>query len=164
MKLTLILSLILMAALLLMLYAAVALVQSKKLFGSAPKDIQEAITEHKERFPRARRLGWKLLILAVFVFLGAFIYGAWDGVQNNYSLWMFFGRFLTMLYLLKAFDIIFLDWFLLTRSHFYQHYYPETEGCAGYRQFGFNHKQQIGKIVLFPFIALLLAWICTILR
>ena len=33
MKLTLILSLILMAALLLMLYAAVALVQSKKLFG-----------------------------------------------------------------------------------------------------------------------------------
>ena len=163
MKLTLILSLILMAALLLMLYAAVALVQSKKLFGSAPKDIQEAITEHKERFPRARRLGWKLLILAVFVFLGAFIYGAWDGVQNNYSLWMFFGRFLTMLYLLKAFDIIFLDWFLLTRSHFYQHSYPETEGCVSYRQFGFNRKQQIGKIVLFPFVALLLAWICTIL-
>ena len=164
MKLTLILSLILMAALFLMLYAAVALVQSKKLFGSAPKDIQEAITEHKERFPRARRLGWKLLILAVFIFLGAFLYGAWDGVQNNYSLWMFFGRFLIMLYLLKAFDIIFLDWFLLTRSHFYQHYYPETEGCAGYHQFGFNRKQQIGKIILFPFIALLLAWICTISR
>ena len=68
-----------------------------------------------------------------------------------------------MLYLLKAFDIIFLDWFLLTRSHFYQHYYPETEGCVSYRQFGFNRKQQIGKIVLFPFVALLLAWICTLL-
>ena len=37
---TLLLSLILMAALFLMLYAAVALVQDKRLFTSAPKDIQ----------------------------------------------------------------------------------------------------------------------------
>ena len=63
MKITLILSIILMAALVLMLYAAVALIQSKKLFGSAPKDIQAAITEHKEWFPGARLLGWKLLII-----------------------------------------------------------------------------------------------------
>ena len=164
MGVTFILSLILMAALFLMLYAAVALVQSKKLFGSAPKDIQAAVATHKERFPGARLLGWKLLIIAVLAFPGAFLYGALDGIQKNYSLWMFFARFLTMLYLEKAFDIIFLDWFLLTKSHFFQHYYPETEGCAGYRQFGFNRKQQIGKILLFPLIALLLAWICTILH
>ena len=164
MGVTFILSFILMAALFLMLYAAVALVQSKKLFGSAPKDIQAAITEHEERFPGARLLGRKLLALAAAAFAGAFLYGALDGIQKNYSLWMFFARFLTMLYLEKAFDIIFLDWFLLTKSHFFQHYYPETEGCAGYRQFGFNRRQQIGKILLFPLIALLLAWICTILR
>ena len=161
MKITLILSLILMAALFLMIYAAVALVQSKKLFGSAPKDIQAAITEHKERFPGARLLGWKLLIIAVLAFPGAFLYGALDGLQKAYTLWQFFIRFLTMLYLLKAFDIIFLDWFLLTKAHLYQHYFPETEGCAGYHQFGFNRKQQIGKLVVFPFITLLLAWICT---
>ena len=161
MKITLILSLILMAALFLMIYAAVALVQSKKLFGSAPKDSQAAITEHKERFPGARLLGWTLLILAVLAFPGAFLYGALDGLQRGYGFWQFFARFLTMLYLLKAFDIIFLDWFLLTKAHFYQHYFPETEGCAGYHQFGFNRKQQIGKLVVFPFIALLLAWICT---
>ena len=160
MEVTLILSLILMAALFLMLFAAVALVQDRRLFKSAPKDIQEAITEHGERFPKARRLGWKLLAIAVLAFPGAFLYGALDGLQNNFSFWMFFLRFLTMLYLLKAFDIIFLDWFLLTKSHFFQHYYPETEGCAGYHQFGFNRKQQIGKLVLFPFGALLLAWIC----
>ena len=163
MKVTLILSFILMAALVLMLYAAVALVQDRRLFKSAPKDIQQAITEHKERFPKARRLGWKLLIIAVLAFPGAFLYGALDGLRNNYSFWMFFIRFLTMLYLLKAFDIIFFDWFLLTKSHFFQHYYPETEGCVGYHQFGFNRKQQIGKLVLFPFVALLLAWICMFL-
>ena len=161
MKTTLLLSLILMATLFLMIFAAVALVQSKKLFGSAPKDIQAAITEHKERFPGARLLGWALLILAVLAFPGAFLYGALDGLQRGYGFWQFFARFLTMQYLLKAFDIIFLDWFLLTKAHFYQHYFPETEACAGYHQFGFNRKQQIGKLVLFPFIALLLAWICT---
>ena len=160
MKTTLLLSLILMATLFLMIFAAVALVQDKRLFTSAPKDIQAAITAHKERFPGARLLGWTLLILAVLAFPGAFLYGALDGLQRGYGFWQFFARFLTMLYLLKAFDIIFLDWFLLTKAHFYQHYFPETEGCAGYHQFGFNRKQQIGKLVLFPFIALLLAWIC----
>lgn len=162
MEVTLILSFILMAALFLMLYAAVALVQSKRLFGSAPKDIQAAITEHKERFPGARMLGRKLLGLAVLAFVGSFLFGALDGVQRGYSFWMFFARFLTMLYLMKVFDIIFLDWFLLTKSHFFQHYYPETESCAGYHQFGFNRRQQMGKLVLFPFISLLLAWICTL--
>ena len=162
MGVTLILSLILMAALFLMVFSAVALVQDRRLFTSAPKDIQEAITEHAERFPKARRLGWKLLVIAALAFPGVFFYGALDGIQNHYDIWMFFARFLTILYLLKAFDIIFLDFFLLTKSHFYQHYYPETEGCAGYRQFGFNRKQQIGKILLFPFVALLFAWICTL--
>lgn len=163
MLVTLILSAILMAALLLMIYAAVAFIQSKKLFTSAPKDIQEAVTEHEERFPGARVIGWVLLIIAVLAFPGSFIYGAWDGLRNDYGLLMFFIRFLTMLYLMKAFDIIFLDWFLLTKSHFYQHYFPETEGCAGYYSFGFNRKEQLSCIVLFPFVALLFAWVCTFL-
>ena len=160
MAVTLLLSLLLMAALFLVLYAAVALIQSKALFGTAPKDIQAAITEHKERFPGARKLGRKLLVLAVLAFAGAFLYGAWDGILRGYGFWQFFARFLTMLYLLKSFDILFFDWFLLTKSRFFQHYYPETEGCAGYHQFGFNRKQQLRDILLVPFISALLAWIC----
>ena len=108
-------------------------------------------------------MGWTLLVILVAVFLGAFVYGGWDGIQQGYGLCQFFWRFLTMLYLLKAFDIICLDWFLLTKSHFFQHYYPETEGCAGYHQFGFNRKEQLTRIVLFPFLSLLLAWVCTLL-
>lgn len=160
---TFILSFILMAMLFLLILAAVALVQSKKLFTTAPKDIQAAALEHEERFPGARILGWLLLVIFAAVFLGAFVYGGWDGIQRGYSFGQFFGRFLTMLYLLKAFDIICLDWFLLTKSHFFQHYYPETEGCAGYHQFGFNRREQLTRIVLFPFLALLLAWICILI-
>lgn len=162
MKVTLILSLVLMALFFILLWAAVALVQSKKLFGTAPKDIQAAVLEHEERFPGSRLLGWIILIIVVLAFLFAFVYAGWDGIRNGYGFWQFAARFLIMLYLLKAFDIIFFDWFLLTKSHFFQHYYPETEGCAGYHQFGFNRKEQLTRIILFPFISLLLAWICTL--
>lgn len=163
MKVTLLLSLALMAELFLLIWAAVALVQSKKLFTTAPKDIQAAALEREERFPGARILGWTLLVILAAAFLSAFVYGGWDGIRRGYGFWQFFGRFLTMLYLLKAFDIICLDWFLLTKSHFFQHYYPETENCAGYHQFGFNRKEQLMRIILFPFVSLLLAWVCTLL-
>ncbi len=163
MKVTILCSLTLMAALFLILWAAVALVQWKKLFATAPKDIQAAALDHPERFPGARALGWCCLVLCVLTYVGVFVYAGWDGLRRGYGFWQFFGRFLVMLYLLKAFDIIALDWFLLTKSHFFQHYYPETEGCAGYHQFGFNRKEQLTRIVLFPFVSLLLAWICTLL-
>lgn len=159
---TFILSLILMASLFLMIWVAVSLVQNPKLFTTAPKDIQATVVPHKERFPGARILGWFLLLLCAALLLGTFIYAGWDGKQNNYSFWQFFWRFLAMLYLWKAFDIICLDWFLLTKSHFFQHYYPETKGCAGYHQFGFNRKEQLTRIILFPFVSMLLAWICTL--
>ena len=162
MKVTLILSLLLMAALFLGIWVAVALIQSKKLFTTAPKDIQAAALEHQERFPGARALGWFLLLLCVFLFLGVFLYAGWDGIRRGYGFWQFAGRFLTILYLEKAFDIIVLDWFLLTKSHFFQHYYPETEGCAGYHKFGFNRKEQLTRIMVFPFVAALMAWICTL--
>lgn len=55
---TFILSFILMAALFFMIWAAVALIQSKKLFTTAPKNIHAAALEHAERFPGARVLGW----------------------------------------------------------------------------------------------------------
>ncbi len=74
MKVTLILSLILMALLFLLLWAAVALVQSKKLFGSAPKDIQAAVLEHEERFSGAKILGLAVLVICVPAFLSAFVY------------------------------------------------------------------------------------------
>ena len=162
MLVTLILSIILMAAFFLMLFAAVALVQDRRLLKSAPRDVQAAMLEHKEPFCGARAIGWTLFIIAILLFPAVSLYGAWDGLRHDFSFWQFAGRFLVMLYLLKAFDIIFCDWFLLTKSHFFQHFYPETEGCAGYHQFGFNRKEQLVRIVVFPFVALFEAWICTL--
>lgn len=159
---TLILSLALMAAFFLMLFAAVALVQDRRLFKSAPKDIQAAVLEHKEPFRGAKVIGWILLIIDVLTLPAAFLYGAWDGIRHDFTFWQFAVRFWTMLCLLKAFDMICFDWFLLTKSHFYQHFYPETAGCQSYRKFGFNLKEQIARFIVYPFAALAMAWVCTL--
>jgi hypothetical protein len=164
MLLTLLLSLVLILALCLLLYAAVTLIQNKKLFTTAPKDIQAAALEHPERFRGAHALGWKLAVISILLMIGAFLYGGWDGIKNGFTFWQFFLRFLVMLYLWKAFDIICLDWLLLTKSHFFQHYYPETEGCEGYHQFGFNRKEQITRIALFPFVAALMAGVAVLIQ
>ena len=162
MLVTLILSIIMMAALFLLLWAAVGFIQDRRFFNTAPKDIQAAVTDHPERFPGQKKVGWRMAVVAMLMFVLSFLYGGYNGVRNGFGFWQFFRRFLIMLYLLKAFDIIFFDWYLLTVSHFFQHYYPETEGCEGYHSFGFNWKGQLLRIVLFPFVSALLSWICTL--
>lgn len=117
--------------------------------------LMAAVRDHPERFPGAHALGWCCLVLCVLAFAGAFVYAGWDGLRREYGFWRFFGRFLTMPYLLKAFEIVCFDRLLLTKSHFFQYYYPEAEGCAGYHRFGFNRKEQLTRIALFPFVSLL---------
>ena len=164
MKLTILLSGVLMAALFILILAAVGLIQDNRLFTTAPKDIQAAAADHPERFRGAHLLGWIIAVLCIAAMAGAFLYGGYDGIRNEFTFTDHFVRFLTMLYLWKAFDIICLDWYLLTKTHFFQHFYPETEGCAGYHQFGFNRKEQMIRIIVFPFIAALMAVIAVWLK
>lgn len=162
MLLTIVLALVFIASICLMLYSAVALVQNKKFFGSAPKDVQAAIQDKPERFKGAKTIGGVLLSISLFGCAFAFIYGAINGIQNGFTFWQFFARFLIMLYLYKAFDMVCFDWLLLTKSHFFQHYFPEIEGCESLEKYGFNLKSQIAKLIVFPFVSLLAAWICTL--
>ena len=71
-------------------------------------------------------------------------------------------RFLVILFGVKAFDIIGLDYILITKTRFFQYYIPETKGCAGYHSFGHNRKEQLKQILTLPFAALLTAWVCTL--
>ena len=160
MLLTLLLALMFIAAVFGALYAVVGLIQNKKLMTTAPKDIQEAAEDHPERFRGAHALGWTVAVICLLIMIGVFVYSGYDGIKDGFTFWQFFLRFILILYIWKAFDIICLDWMLLTKSHFFQHFYPETEGCAGYHQFGFNRQGQITRIIVFPFVAAAIAGIC----
>jgi len=158
---TLLLSVLLMAGLFLMLLAAVGFIQDRRLFTSAPKDVQAVIRPREERFPGAHAVGWVMMALALAMMGGAFVLGGVDGVRNCFTFLQFFGRFLTMLLLLKAYDILFFDLYLLCHSGFFPYFYPETKDHVGPHQFGFNWKSHLIQIALCPVVSALPAWICT---
>ena len=162
MGITMILSFIMMAGLFLMLFAGVALIKDKRYFTSAPKDVQEAIQPREERFSGQHLLGWLMMAVAVLLMVGTLFYAGWNGVQMNFSYGELWGRYAVMLLLLKAFDILFFDWFLLCHSDFYPHFYPEVKELVGPHQFGFNKKAHIVQIILCPLAAASCAAICQI--
>ena len=160
---TLVLTFIMMAGLLLLLWGAVGFVQDKRFFSSAPKEIQEAAQPKPERFKGQHILGWCMLILALLLMAGAVLLGAWDGIRNDFAIGQFFLRFIIMFLGMKAFDIAFFDWFLLCHSNFFPHYYPEVKNIVGPHLFGYNKKAHLKEIIAYIAASGLLALICTAL-
>ena len=164
MLLTVFLAIIFCGAITLLLISAVAFIQDRKFFSSAPKEALEVLVpREKELFYGARAMGWVLLILAVLMILGVGVISIWDGFKSGYSFIQFFLRFVLIFTIYKAYDMIFFDWFLLCKFHFFQHYYPEVESVYSGRKYGYNLKSQLLKLlVIFPAASALAAWICTL--
>ena len=159
---TLILTLTMCALLFLMIWSATYFYPWTGLLRFFPKDIEEKARLHQPPFPAAPVIGWVLMLLCALGFVGVIVYGGWDGVRKGFTFGQFLVRFLVILLGIKAFDIIVLDYILITKTQFFQHYIPETKGCAGYHSFGYNRKEQCWRIVTLPFAALLTAWVCTL--
>ena len=148
----------------LMLLSAVAFIQEKRLFSSAPKEAQAVIQPRDEElFYGARIIGWTLMAFSLLMILGVGVISIWDGFRIGFTFWQFFLRSFTIGAVIKAFDILALDWFLLTKTHFFQHYFPETEGCAGWHDFGYNRRQQARQCVMIVLGSAVTAWIFTLL-
>lgn len=164
MALTLLLSFMMMAGLFLMLLSGVGFIQDKRFFTSAPKAVQDVVKPRTERFPGAHALGWFLAVLSILIMFGAIVIGAIVGIQEGYGFGQFFVRFLVMLLLLKVYDIFFFDWVLLSNSgfNFFPHFYPETKEVLGRHLFGYNKRTHLLHVTAFPFIAAIIAWICSL--
>ena len=159
---TVILTLAMCALLFGIIWAAAYFYPWTGLLSFFPKDIEEKARLHKPPFPAAPVIGRILLSLCMLGFVGVIVYGGWDGVQKGFTFGQFLARFLVILFGVKAFDIVGLDYFLITKTQFFQHYIPETKGCAGYHDFGYNRKEQLKQILTLPFAALLTAWVCSL--
>lgn len=105
-----------------------------------------------------------MIVLALVLMGGGVVLGAWDGIRHEFGFWQFALRFMTMLLLLKAFDVIFFDWILLCDGgfNFFSHFYPETKAMLERHLFGFNKTAHIIHVILFIPSVLLLSWICTL--
>ncbi len=165
MVLTVFLAIVFCVAITLMMFAAVAFIQDKKMFSSAPKEAQEAILpREKELFYGARAIGWMLMVFSFLMIIGVGVIAIWDGFRSGFSFWQFFLRFVVIFTIYKLYDMICFDYFLLLKFHFFQFYFPEIESVYANRKYGYNIKSQLLKLlVIFPAASALAAWICSLL-
>ena len=164
MILTIFLTIICCVAITLMMLSAVAFIQDKKFFSSAPKEAQEAILPRKkELFYGARTIGWTLMIFSFLMILGVGVISIWDGFRSGFMFWQFFFRFVFIFTVYKLYDMICFDYFLLMKFQFFQFYFPEVESVYKNRKYGYNIKSQLLKLlIMFPAASALAAWICTL--
>ena len=162
MLLTLFLALVFCGAITLLLVSAVAFVQDTRLFSSAPREARALLKPRKEElFHGARTMGWVMMIISVLMILGVGVISICAGLRSDYTFLQFFLRFVLIFTIYKAYDMIFFDWFLLCRFHFFQHYFPEVAPALRNRKYGFNLKSQLLKLlIIFPVVAAIAAWIC----
>ncbi|MBQ6674540.1 MAG: hypothetical protein IJM75_00280 [Ruminococcus sp.] len=165
MLMTLFLAIVFCAAITIMLISAVTLIQNEKFLSSAPKEALELLKpRNDEVFFGARAMGWVLMTISILMILGVGAVSIRDGFRNGFSFFQFFLRFVLIFTVYKAYDMIFFDWFLLCRSRFFQHYYPEVSPVYNGRKYGYNLKSQLLKLlVIFPAASALAAWICSML-
>ena len=160
---TLLLTLCNIVLLCLMVLTATVFMPYRGLARNFPKDVQEALKprlDEIDRQPKAPRFfGCILIVIMCLLFVGVFIFGGIDGMHHDYTYGQFLLRFLLSVFGTKAFDIIALDYFLLTKTNFFPHFFPETKGCAGWQQFGYNRKQHLGQSVFMLICCLVLAFI-----
>ena len=166
MLLTIFLAIVFCAAITLMLLSAVAFIQKKEFFSSAPKEAREAILPcENELFYGAKTVGWTLMVFSVLMILGVGIVSIWDGFRSGFGFWQFFTRFVLIFTIYKAYDMVCFDYFLLMMFHFFQYYFPEVGSVYPLKKYGYNIKSQLLKLlVIFPASSALAAWVCTLLR
>lgn len=164
MLLTVFLAVVFCAAITLMLFSAVVLVKDKKLFSSAPKEALALVVDRKEEeFYGARKIGWTLIVISILMILGVGVVSVWDGFRSGFTFGQFFLRFVLIFTVYKIYDMIFFDYFLLCKYHFFQAFFPEVTPVYTNRKYGYNLKSQLLKLlVIFPAASALAAWICTL--
>lgn len=164
MLLTIFLAIVFCMAITLMLISAVVFIKDKKLFSSAPKEALELVIDRKEEeFYGARKIGWTLMIMSFLIIGLVGVVSIWDGFRNDFSFWQFFLRFVLIFTIYKIYDMIFFDYFLLCKFHFFQTFTPEVTPVYNGRKYGYNIKSQLLKLlVIFPAASALAAWVCTL--
>ena len=164
MLITIFLAIVFCAAISLMLLSAVAFIQNKKFFSSAPKEAQNILKpRNTELFYGARVIGWVLMGFSIAMIIGVGVISIWDGFRCSFTFRQFFLRFVLIFTIYKIYDMVCFDYFLLMKYKFFQYYFPEIESVYSNRKYGFNFKSQLLKLlVIFPAASALAAWICAL--
>ncbi len=135
---------------------------AKVLTRFLPRDVREAAKVHPDPPFGKQMIGYLLTALAAAGYAGLLFFLGADGIRRGYGFWPLFGRFMLFLYGYKLFDILVQDQYVvITRKYFVQ-FYLETKECRSWDDRSFNTKNQMIRLIAFPFVCALMAWIALI--
>lgn len=129
-----------------------------------PEDVRLAASNHPEPPKGKQMIAHLLLVFFLIAMFGGMIYLGIDGLKSGFGFWQMTLRFIVMLYVMKAFDILVQDQWLVMTIGYFKKLYPETAECEGWKDRGFNNKNQIIRIVAYPFLCMLTAGIFMLFR
>jgi hypothetical protein len=132
---------------------------TKVLMSFLPQDIREAAKAHPDPSLGRQIIGYLMTALAAAGYVGLLFFLGADGLRRGYGFWLLFGRFMLFLYGYKLFDILVQDQYIVITRKYYVKFYPETKGCKSWDDRSFNTKNQMIRLIAFPFVCALMAWI-----
>ena len=136
---------------------------TKVIMSFLPQDIREAAKVHPDPPFSKQLIGYLLTALAAAGYAGLLFFLGADGIRRGYGFWLLFGRYMLFLYGYKLFDILVQDQYIvITRKYFVQ-FYPETRKCRSWDDRSFNTKNQVVRLIAFPFVCAIMAWITLII-
>jgi len=113
--------------------------------------VRLAAKDHKEPPMGKQMMAHVLLVIFLVSMVGGIVYLGIDGVRQGYSFWKLSLRFIVLLYVMKAYDIIVQDQWLVMTVGYFKKIFPESADCEGWKDRGFNNKKQIVRIIVYPF-------------
>ena len=122
-----------------------------------PKDIREAAKDHPVPPVYKQIIAHVLLAVFLIIMILGVLYVGIDGIRNGLGYWQLAARYIVLLYVMKAFDIIVQDQWLVMTVGYFKKIYPETSECEGWKDRGFNNRNQMIRIVAYPFLSMITA-------
>ena len=122
-----------------------------------PKDIREAAKDHPVPPVYKQIIAHVLLAVFLIIMILGVLYVGIDGIRNGLGYWQLTARYIVLLYVMKAFDIIVQDQWLVMTVGYFKKIYPATSECKGWKDRGFNNRNQMIRIVAYPFLSMITA-------
>ena len=129
-----------------------------------PEDVREAAKDHVDPPKHKQMIAHCLLAFFLISMLAGIIYIGMDGIREDIGYLQLTLRFVVLLYVMKIFDIVVQDQWLVMTVGYFKKIFPETAKCEGWKNRGFNNRNQIIRIILYPFLCMLTAGIFMLFR
>ncbi len=136
---------------------------TKVFMSFLPRDIREAAKAHPDPSIGKQVISYLLTALAAAGYVGLLIFLGADGIRRGYGFWLLFGRFMLFMYGYKLFDILVQDQYIVITKKYFVQFYPETKDCGSWDDRSFNTKNQLIRLIAFPFVCALMAWVTLII-